>query len=484
MSAAARPAPWGGLAAPAPVRLARPWLPFAAVAGAAVVVTLAVAVVGPLRMTYPAPSLHVALETGTGLIGLVATAIVVRGWRDGPRLDRLVIAAGLAVIALTSAALAAMLAISPGAGPRGLVALTGMLVGSLLVAAGAFTPVRRPAAPAAAVAAMVVVVLAALAAAVGPVELVLDAWRGHAPPDGDPTRTLLGQPLPAIALQLLMALSLAVAAVGITGRGIRMQDGFAGLLGLAILCFAFSMLQYALLPPLGHEWVHMGDLLRLVFCVVLLWAAVAEVARAVASRAAARERRRIARDLHDGVVQELAGTAFSVSALVRDADTSESSRPTLRSASVALRDSLKSLRSLLAEIHPPELHAEGLAAALDDLIAPAAAAGIQASVSIEGEESASDAEAALVWRVAQEAVRNAIRHSGATTLAVTVRGDGARLTLGVVDDGVGFDTDNAVDPDRYGLRGLRSLVRDVGGELEVISAPGEGTTVRMEVDIP
>ncbi len=195
------------------------------------------------------------------------------------------------------------------------------------------------------------------------------------------------------------------------------------------------------------------------------------------------ERRRIARDLHDGVVQELAGTAFSVFALARDEETSEASRPALQSASVALRDSLKSLRSLLAEIHPPELHPEGLSSALDDLIAPAAAAGIQASVSIEGEESATDAQAALVWRVAQEAVRNAIRHSGATTLAVTVRGDGEKLTLAVVDDGAGFDPDNVVDPDRYGLRGLRSLVRDVGGDLEVISAPGEGTTVRMEVDL-
>ncbi len=195
------------------------------------------------------------------------------------------------------------------------------------------------------------------------------------------------------------------------------------------------------------------------------------------------ERRRIARDLHDGVVQELAGTAFSVFALARDAGTSEASRPTLQSASVALRDSLKSLRSLLAEIHPPELHPENLFSALDDLIAPAAAAGIQASVSIEGQQSATDAKAALVWRVAQEAVRNAIRHSGATTLAVTVRGHGEKLSLAVVDDGVGFDPDNVVDPDRYGLRGLRSLVRDVGGELDVISAPGEGTTVRMEVDL-
>jgi signal transduction histidine kinase len=136
----------------------------------------------------------------------------------------------------------------------------------------------------------------------------------------------------------------------------------------------------------------------------------------------------------------------------------------------------------LAEIHPPELQAGGLATALADLIAPAATAGIQASVSVDGIEGSSDAAAALVWRVAQEAVRNAIRHSGASTLAVTVRRADGRMTLEVVDDGVGFDPE-VRDPDRFGLRGLRSLVTDVGGRLEVRSAVGEGTTVRMEVDV-
>jgi two-component system NarL family sensor kinase len=243
----------------------------------------------------------------------------------------------------------------------------------------------------------------------------------------------------------------------------------------------------------SFRWVTTGPVVLLILPVLLILRLLTQqLNRAAKERerllrsaidASDAERRRIARDLHDGVVQELAGTAFSVSALARDTDASASSRATLQNASVALRDSLKALRSLLAEIHPPELHPEGLPAALDDLIAPAEAAGIQASVSIDGVDSASDAEAALVWRVAQEAVRNAIRHSGATTLAVTVRGNGEKLALAVVDDGSGFDPDNVVDPDRYGLRGLRSLVRDVGGELEVISAPGEGTTVRMEVDI-
>ncbi|MGY2703517.1 MULTISPECIES: sensor histidine kinase [unclassified Nocardioides] len=193
------------------------------------------------------------------------------------------------------------------------------------------------------------------------------------------------------------------------------------------------------------------------------------------------ERRRIARDLHDSVVQDLAGTAFSVSAVARTSDLPEDSRETLESAGVSLRTGLKSLRSLLAEIHPPDLSADGLPAALADLIAPAGAAGIQASVSVEGAETASDAHVALVWRVAQEAVRNAIRHSEASTLAVTVRGDGRTLALEVVDDGVGFDR-SRTKPDSYGLRGLRSLVVDSGGVLDVRSSPGEGTTVWMEVD--
>lgn len=193
------------------------------------------------------------------------------------------------------------------------------------------------------------------------------------------------------------------------------------------------------------------------------------------------ERRRIARDLHDGVVQDLAGTAFSVSAVAREPGLSETSRGRLDDAGGALRSGLKALRSLLVEIHPPELHAEGLSAALADLIAPASAAGVQASVSVEGAEIASDERAALVWRVAQEAVRNALRHAAASTLAVTVRVDGDRLVLEVVDDGIGFDPTLKQRVDSLGLRGLRSLVAEAGGTLTVQSSPGEGTAVLMEV---
>ena len=241
----------------------------------------------------------------------------------------------------------------------------------------------------------------------------------------------------------------------------------------------------------AFRWITLGPLVLLVLLSTVLLALLTNQVRRggrererlleTAIDASDAERRRIARDLHDGVVQDLAGSAFALSGAARDPATTPATAEVLSSVSASMRDSLKQMRSLLAEIHPPDLHGQGLQSALDDLIAPAAAAGIHASTSVDGVTDASDAEVALVWRVAQEAVRNAIRHSGASTLAVTVRGDAEGLLLEVVDDGVGFDTTAPSPPDRFGLRGLRSLVRDVGGELDVTSALGEGTSVRMAV---
>lgn len=241
----------------------------------------------------------------------------------------------------------------------------------------------------------------------------------------------------------------------------------------------------------SFRWISLGPLVLLaLISTAMLALLTAQVRRGSRDRerllqtaidASDAERRRIARDLHDGVVQDLAGSGFALSGAARDPHTPPAVAEVLDGVGTSLRDSLKQMRSLLAEIHPPDLHGQGLQAALDDLIAPAAAAGIHASTSVTGVETASQPEVALVWRVAQEAVRNATRHSGASTLAVTVRADEEELLLEVVDDGVGFDTTAPSKPDRFGLRGLRSLVRDVGGELKVASAVGEGTSVRMAV---
>jgi signal transduction histidine kinase len=442
---------------------------FALAAGAAFATTVAVPLAAPLRFAYPAPSLHVAVETGTALIGLVATAIVIRGWRDGPRLDRLIVAAGLAVIAVTSAALAAMVSISAGGGPRGPMGLTGMLVGSLLIGVGAFAPARRLGRPAAAAAAMLAVVVLGLVAAAAPVELVLEQWRGQQrPADTDLTRTLLGQPLAAVVLQLTMALSLGVASVGLTGRGIHAEDAFARRLGLAVLFFSFSMLHYVLLPPVTHEWVHLGDVLRLLFCVVLLWAAVLEVAGAVAARAAARERRRIARDLHDGVAQELAFIRRRAERLTGQPDAEE----IVVAAERALRDSRWAIEHLArAPDEPLERMLARHAAAI------AARTGLAVTFVTTGttEPVGADVSEALA-RILGEAVTNA-RHGNATLVHVELSTQPLRLR--VIDDGTGFDT--TASAAGFGLGGMRERAALVGAELIVRSGPGAGTEVAVEL---
>ena len=194
------------------------------------------------------------------------------------------------------------------------------------------------------------------------------------------------------------------------------------------------------------------------------------------------ERRRIARDLHDGVVQELAGTAFALSGVARDDTFPPAVRGELQGASDALRRSLRQLRSLLVEIHPPGLDAAGLPAALEDLTASAASAGMEATVSVEGIDGASEHVVTLVWRVAQEAIRNAVRHARASQLRVDVRGGEHLVRLTVADDGTGFDPTVRARESSYGLRGLQSLVEDGGGRVNVESAPGAGTTVTMVVE--
>jgi len=241
--------------------------------------------------------------------------------------------------------------------------------------------------------------------------------------------------------------------------------------------------------------IALGGLLVLVAVTTpLLWALTRRLERTsrdrtrlleVAADASENERRRIARDLHDGVVQDLAGTSFALSATMRDPGTDAALAQRLEPMAASLRSSLRSLRSLLVEIYPPDLDVEGLNAALNDLVAPAAGSGVEPVVEVYDVEGASDDSIRLVWRVAQEAVRNTLRHSRAQHLTVQVGRNGDRLTLDVTDDGQGFvDGHSANGSDGsggLGLRSLRDLIAEAGGRLDVRSTPGEGTTVHMEV---
>ena len=200
-----------------------------------------------------------------------------------------------------------------------------------------------------------------------------------------------------------------------------------------------------------------------------------------AVRSSDAERLRIARDLHDGVVQDLAGSSMALSTLAVRSDGAVADD--LEAVGRSLRVSMRSLRSLLVEIYPPDLHAAGLAAAVHDLVAPLVAAGVQVDADVSGVDDVPPAAVALVWRVAQESVRNVARHAGASRMSLTVRRERDDLVLEVVDDGVGFTTGTTPTEGHFGLRAAESLVREHGGTMEVESAPGSGTVVKVEVPL-
>ena len=203
--------------------------------------------------------------------------------------------------------------------------------------------------------------------------------------------------------------------------------------------------------------------------------------------ASTEERRRIAATLHDGVVQQLAGAAFLVGGEAERAssqgDAARAGR--LAEAAATVRDGVAGVRSLLVDIYPPSLSAGGLAAALADLVRTQS--GSTARILLDADPAAAaalDAEQQqAVFRVAQECLRNAVRHSGADTIRVQLSQHSGCVRLEVADNGRGLDPERAEQAAAEGHFGLR-LIADVavaaGARLSVASDTG-GARFRMEV---
>ena len=205
-----------------------------------------------------------------------------------------------------------------------------------------------------------------------------------------------------------------------------------------------------------------------------------------AVEASADERRRIAADLHDGVVQDLAGISYSLSAAAGSAEPQvpPTTRSLLEEAASGMRDSMRRIRSLLVEIHPPNLRAAGLEAALGDLLAPLAGRGIETSLDVADGLALDEETEQLFYRAAGEAIRNVERHADARHLAVRIGSGEGWARLEVNDNGVGFtqkDRDRSRAEGHVGLSLLEELAARMGGSLEVRSTPGEGSTFVLEV---
>ncbi len=196
------------------------------------------------------------------------------------------------------------------------------------------------------------------------------------------------------------------------------------------------------------------------------------------------ERNRLARELHDAVTQKLFGVVLAAEsgAAMLGSDTA-GAREQLERVRELAREAMQELRSVIVHLRPPALEAEGLAVALTkhvDVLRHAYRREIALDVS--GELVVPERVEVEAFRIAQEALHNALRHSDAEHIAVALRSDDSGVTLTVSDDGSGFDTSAPeVRSRRLGLTTMAERARAAGGALAIESGPGAGTTIRLRV---
>jgi signal transduction histidine kinase len=366
-----------------------------------------------------------------------------------------------------------------GLAPPGLV-IWGALTGSSLAAAfftlAAFVPRRRLRRPGLMLAGAASGVAAAVLVAALIKELVERLPSQAVAPASSPSPVLpdlQGRP-GVLMLLVLIALLYGTAAAGFFRRSRRAGEEFLGWLAIAAVLAAASHVNYLLYPSLYSSWVHVGDVFRLCFYAVLLAGSMREIWsywRALPAAAVAEERRRIARDLHDGLAQELVYLGRNLDSLDGEAsgDTLTRLRRAVERAQFESRRAVGTLAAPAGRAIETDLTdavgeiAERFQVGLDLDLVP----GVRLPT----------ARAEALVRIACEAVTNAARHSGSSRVRLNVERDGRQVRLRVSDQGCGFDT--ALPGRGYGLISMGERARSVGGELRISSAPGRGSEVEL-----
>jgi signal transduction histidine kinase len=208
--------------------------------------------------------------------------------------------------------------------------------------------------------------------------------------------------------------------------------------------------------------------------------------------ASARERRRIAADLHDGPVQDLVASSLAVSGAAESerAAGRAALAATISEAASTVRASVASLRSLLVDIYPERLADAGLSGTLADLARPLSGRGVEVEVDVDEAVAARLSEVALqlTHRVARECLRNVVRHADACHVSIRLAAnddDPAHpVLLSVEDNGIGFDPDILPRLEgHFGIRVLADLATEVGAVLRVSSFRGRGTTWQLALPV-
>ncbi|HLM07011.1 MAG TPA: ATP-binding protein [Blastococcus sp.] len=458
--------------------------PAAALAGwvtlGAAAMTLAVLLLPFLRFAYRAPALHIVLETADALIALLVGYLVYGRFQQSRRLQEFLLVLALCTVAVANLVLTALpsaVTITSDDEFSRWAALAIRFLGTLLLTAAAVTPAQIPISRGRAV--PLVLLVGGLVLTVGIAELV---WGGQLPPTvdpaadlGDATRPrLVAHPL-VLATQAVGAVLYGIAALAFIRRSDRRGDEFFRWVGAACILAAASRVHYLLFPSLYSEYVYTGDLLRLCFYLLLLVGAAREIRsywELRTSTAVLEARRRMARDLHDGLAQELSFLWSQSRALSAGPPSNHAVERIGAAASRALDEARRAIAALTRPLDEPI--ARVLQQVADDL---GSRYDVKVVSTADPDVEVSAAEGEALVRIASEAVRNAVRHGRARQIDLVLRGE--PLCLSISDDGRGFTGQVTAPGGGFGMTSMRERAKALGAEFSVTSSPGNGTTVQV-----
>lgn len=453
-------------------------LPLLAAAALGLAVTAAVAWSSTLVFGLYSPELHLVFDTVDACVAVLLAYLLFGRYLRTRRLQDLVLGQALLLLAVAGLGLTVVLDVLGGRGGAPLAAWlplalrtlsAGLILGAALVGGRPVTSTSRR--PALALPWMVALLTAGvLVLARQSLPAALDA--GPQLPAEHPAIT--GHPMLLLA-QGFSAGCFLIAAVLFNRQAQAREDVLLRWLGPACMLGAFARVNYVLFPSIYSDWIYTGDLLRTAFYLVLLVGAAREIRQywsARATLAVLDDRRRLARELHDGVIQELAYIKGEVSEIASDP---ERVARVLDSCDRALDEVRAAVQALGAASDEPLSHV--LHRAARDVVERY---GGRVVVDVDtGVRVDQPQQQHALARITREAVSNALRHGAASCIWLRLEHAPTGRRLVLEDDGLGFDVHERARSG-YGLTSMRERATALPGSFELHSEPGEGTTVLVE----